>query len=179
MAVISILALVMSIVAVILAFIFIVPDHKREGFNKFWKFVHDTFNFKYLIVEKILQALYIFATVYVILFGFCMLFYVQPGYSGYYYSRPAQWLGGYGLLIMILGPIAVRLAYELIMMSILLVKNVIQINTKLQGTGEEKSDAAPVEFVEPTPAVTADVCPNCGAAVADAIFCANCGTKVK
>ena len=37
-------------------------------------------------------------------------------------------MGGYGLLIIILGPIAIRLSYELMMMAILLLKNVIAIN---------------------------------------------------
>lgn len=46
----------------VLAFIFIVPEKRREKPNAFGKFLHDTCNFKYLVVEKLLQALYIFAT---------------------------------------------------------------------------------------------------------------------
>ena len=40
-------------------------------------------------------------------------------------------MGGTGLLCIIVGPIAVRLSYELMMMAVLLVKNVISINRKL------------------------------------------------
>ena len=48
-----------AVVATILAFIFLVPEKRREKMNAFGRFLHDTVNFKYLLVEKILQALYI------------------------------------------------------------------------------------------------------------------------
>lgn len=76
-----------------------------------------------------LQALYIFATAFVILSGFFMLFQTTYGH----------WLGGYGLLTMILGPIVIRLVYELLMMMVLLVKNVIAINNKLKNQNNEGS----------------------------------------
>ena len=41
-----------------------------------------------------------------------------------------------GLLILVLGPILVRLAYEFLMLFVLLVKNVIQINNKLNGRSD-------------------------------------------
>lgn len=55
-------AILFAIAATVLAFIFIVPEKRREKLNAFGKFLHDTCNFKYLVVEKLLQALYIFAT---------------------------------------------------------------------------------------------------------------------
>ena len=57
-------AIILAIAATVLAFIFIVPEKKREKLNAFGKFLHDTCNFKYLVVEKLLQALYIFLTAY-------------------------------------------------------------------------------------------------------------------
>ena len=68
-------AIILAIAATVLAFIFIVPEKKREKLNAFGKFLHDTCNFKYLVVEKLLQALYIFLTAYFILQGFFMLFF--------------------------------------------------------------------------------------------------------
>ena len=122
-----VIALVLAVVATVLAFIFLVPEKRREKLNAFGKFLHDALNFKYLIVEKVLQALYIFATAFVILYGVLQLFNVQQSYWG----GGATWMGGRGLLLIILGPIAVRLSYELMMMAILLLKNVIAINRKL------------------------------------------------
>ena len=122
----DIIAILLAIIATVLAFIFIVPAKRREKMGKFGKFLHDACNFKFLIVEKILQALYIFFTALVILVGFFMLF--CSDWSG--------WMGGKGILLMILGPIAVRLSYELVMMAVLAVKNIISINSKLRNQNE-------------------------------------------
>lgn len=181
---ITILALVFAAIVTILAFIFIVPDKRRASLNRFGKFLHDTFNFKFLIIEKVLQALYILVTCYIVLVGFFMLFYVEK-----YYWGESKWFGGYGLLLMILGPIVVRLTYEGIMMFILLIKNVIQINNKLrypEDYNKKQSEPAPT-FVAPTaPAAPAApvasapkaFCTNCGAKLADgAAFCTECGSK--
>ena len=116
-----IIAGVLALVATVLAFIYVVPEKKREKLGAFGKFLHDTCNFKYLMMEKILQALYIFTTAAVIIFGVLMLFRTEYNY----WTGDRIWMGGYGLLIIILGPIAIRLSYELMMMAILLLKNVI------------------------------------------------------
>ena len=137
-----IIAGVLALVATVLAFIYVVPEKKREKLGAFGKFLHDTCNFKYLMVEKILQALYIFTTAAVIIFGVLMLFRTEYNY----WTGDRIWMGGYGLLIIILGPIAIRLSYELMMMAILLLKNVISINHKLADqTGKGSGDvfAAP------------------------------------
>ncbi len=122
-----IIAAVLAAAATVLAFIYIVPEKKREKLGAFGKFLHDTCSFKYLMVEKILQALYIFSTAAVILFGILLLFRTEYNY----WTDRTTWMGGYGLLFIVLGPIVIRLSYELMMMAILLVKNVIAINRKL------------------------------------------------
>ena len=176
----AVLSAVLAVVATVLAFIFIVPENRREKLNAFGKFIHDTCNFKYLIVEKLLQALYIFLTAFVILGGFFMLF--QSVYG--------HWLGGYGLVLMIVGPIMVRLIYELLMMAVLLVKNVIAINNKLKNqNGDHKNDI----FVTPdmrairdsfkpnapvAPAPQAPEAPNAQPAPEVRNFCARCGAKL-
>ena len=164
-------AIIFAIAATVLAFIFVVPEKKREKLGTFGKFVHDTVNFKYLIVEKILQALYIFATAYTILCGFFMLFMTTTTWTG------TRWLGGWGILLMLLGPIVIRLLYELLMMAVLLVKNVIEINCKLRAQDGAKANdvfAAPdmsglreklqKKFAKEEPEKPT--------------FCAKCGTKL-
>lgn len=179
LAVFIILASVLALVATILAFIFIVPEKKRARLNKFGKFLHDTVNFKYLIIEKILQTLYILATAFDVLLGFFLLFYVEPGYSNYYYSSPSVWFGGYGLLIMIVGPIAIRLVYEGLMMGILLIKNVIQINNKMKVEGEaNKGDIFAGPEIEKDGKPSTSFCQNCGKKVRVGAFCSHCGAKL-
>ena len=131
------IAVILSIAAVVAAFIFIVPQKKREKLNLAGRIAHDVVNFRFLITEKICQAAYIFFTVFLILAGFFLLFVSVP--INYYGDR--KWLGGYGLLLMILGPIVVRLIFEFLMMALLLVKNVISINSKLRAPGEPSDDA--------------------------------------
>lgn len=65
----GIIATILAIIATVAAFILVVPESKREKLGRFGKFLHDAVNFKFLIVEKILQALYIFVTAYLILCG--------------------------------------------------------------------------------------------------------------
>lgn len=101
---------------------------------------------------------------------------------------------------MVLGPIAVRLCYELLMMAVLLLKNVISINRKLKNQNERSADAdlfavpelhrtqpakpaapvAPVVPVAPaqpeTPAqpVAPSFCTRCGAHLDENGHCPNC-----
>ena len=176
-------AIILAIAATVLAFIFIVPEKKREKLNAFGKFLHDTCNFKYLVVEKLLQAIYIFLTAYFILQGFFMLF--QTSYG--------TWLGGAGLAIMIISPIVLRLIYELLMMMVILVKNVIMINKKLKDQNDSVSSsdvfAAPdmsemretlkqrKEAAQSRTAV-APAAPTAPAADEKPRFCVNCGSPL-
>lgn len=177
----GIIALIIAIAVTILTFIFIVPEKKRARMNAFGKFLHDTCNFKYLIVEKILQALYIFLTAYVILCGFFMLFMTTKSFWG-----ATHWLGGYGLLLMILGPIAVRLIYELIMMTVLLVKNVISINNKLRDQNDGGAARTDVFAGPDMSGVKASLqhkmnqmnASGGGAPTAGPKFCARCGAPL-
>lgn len=127
-----VLGIVLGIAGLVLSLIFITPEKKREKLPKFFKFLHDLFNFKFLVIEKVMQALYIFLTIFVIVFGFFTIFSFES-----YYGHVA-YLGAPGFLILIFGPIVVRLMYEGIMMFIILVKNTIKINEKL-GTPEDKA----------------------------------------
>ena len=140
-----IIAVVLAIAATVLAFIFIVPEKRREKLNAFGKFLHDLCSFKFLVVEKILQALYIFSTAFIVLYGVLQLSNVQRDY----WTGASRWMGGTGLLCIIVGPIAVRLSYELMMMAILLVKNVISINRKMADeTGSAGGDVFAAPDVE-------------------------------
>lgn len=183
MDVVSILAAITALAAAILAFIFILPEKRRVKLNQFGKFLHDLCNFKFLIIEKILQFCYVLATAFSIAAGFFMLFAVEEHYYGYYGYASSEWVGYYGFLVIILGPIAVRIAYELMMMALLAVKNIIQINNKLKNQNEDSADADPfatpnvTEYIPQQQPVANTFCPNCGTPKAPDTFCPNCGQK--
>ena len=116
---------ILAVVATVLAYIFIIPENKREGLNKFLKWVHDVCNFKLLYIEHILKALYILETAFCLIAGFLMLFSVIDAYFFTVY------IGWVGLLVMIVGPIITRLIYEALMLAVLHLKATREINDKL------------------------------------------------
>lgn len=132
---------VATIVCMVLVYKHIIPEKKRANLNKLGQFLHDVFNFKFLIIEKVLQFFYVLATIACVCFGISMIF----GVTAYEWRNKiySDWYGIYGILAAIVGPIAIRLSYEIIMMGLLLVKNVIQINKKLKNQTEEEAYQAP------------------------------------
>ncbi len=136
MGLVSVIAVLATIVAIILLYRFIVPEKRRPYLNKLGQFLHDVFNFKFLIVEKVMQFFYILATTFVVCYGVSMILGIDV-YRSAYYGSSTEWYGIYGILIAIVGPFAIRLAYELLMLFILLVKNVMQINKKLKASSDD------------------------------------------
>lgn len=170
-------ALILAIAATVLTMIFITPEKRRASLNKFFQVVADIFNFKSLLLEYIAKALYIFFTLFTVLGGFFLLF-IQP-------------LSG--LLLMILGPIVTRIIAEAVMMTIILVKNVIQLNNKIPNkNGEEQQspfftptqkpdNAAPQPPVMQPPVMQPPVMQppvsQPPAPQPDMAFCMYCGTR--
>ncbi len=148
---ISVVASILAVAATIAAMIFLVPAARREKLPPFMQFIHDLCNFKFLLLEKILQVLYVFSTVFVVFSGFFTLF----GQRIYGVYVPTF---GQGLLMMLLGPVLVRVVYECLMLGFLGVKNIIEINKKMPGTLEP----------EEKPTYTRKV---------NYVFCSQCGTR--
>ena len=133
------LGAITTIICTILAYKFIIPEKKRGNLNKLGQFLSDVFNFKFLIVEKILQFFYVLSTIACVCGGLFMIFGIEVYHSSYYDRTYTDWYGFYGILLALFGPIVIRLTFESAMLFILLVKNVMQINKKLasQTTTEE------------------------------------------
>ncbi|MBO5783374.1 MAG: hypothetical protein J6R33_00220 [Clostridia bacterium] len=128
-----ILGILSAIAATVLAFIFILPDKKKAALPDALKKIADILDFRTLFLEKIIKALYLFLTFSCICVGLFMLISVNYGF----YTD--MWMGGIGLLIMIVGPIVIRILFESTMLFILLVQNVMEINKKL--SEQDKKDA--------------------------------------
>ena len=133
---------ILALGGTIAACILIVPEKRRAGLNRFFRFLHDVFTFKNLIIEQILRVLYIFVTLFCVGCGFFLLFSGYRDYS-WYGSGSFHSLALPGLLLMVLGPVAVRVSYEMLMMFVLLVKNTMAINRKLSGPEQEPERPEP------------------------------------
>ncbi len=150
-----ILGILSALAATVLAFIFFLPEKKKANLPEGLKKIVDILDFRTLFLEKIVKAVYLFSTFACICIGLFMLISVNYGYYSDY------WMGGRGLLLMILGPIVIRIVFESTMLFILLVQNVIEINKKLSAKAEPAAPAEPEPVaVEP-----------------EYRFCTNCGTR--
>lgn len=152
-----VMAVLAAIAATVLLAIKVLPAKKDGTFSKkLVQHAHDYFNFKKLYLEQILKILFTFLTIASILVGvfsatlgnvFQFIGNISEAikYDYYEYMDKIIWktLGTNfltGIAIAVLGPIALRLAYELLMMFILLVKNVIDINGKLKVEKQEPKE---------------------------------------
>ena len=109
---------ILAIIGGILVY-FLFVKSKTEPKGKFAKWLKNFLSFKIMWLEPILKVVYYIATIFTILFSFIFLAH-----------------GGYGILMfflfLILGPIAIRLLYEMTMMFIMIWRNTKDIsdNTK-------------------------------------------------
>lgn len=155
-----ILGILTAIAATVLICIFILPEKKREKLNKFFKTLHDIFNFRQLLLEKILKITYVFFTVLCIVTGLLMIISVQ--WVG---TTVVKYFGLQGLILLVCGPVILRIIYEAAMMFIILVRNSNEINNKLPAK-EECCKEEPEKAAEPAE----EYVPNL-------VYCTKCGTQ--
>ena len=137
--VLAILGILCAIAATVLVFIFILPENKKDALPKFFKIVRRILNMDDLLIEKILKALYIFSTMFCVFGGFFELFNFQT-YSAFGYSTGVIWNGWQGLLLMIFGPVVVRLVYEALMLFVTLVQRVLSIDRKIPAPKQDAQE---------------------------------------
>jgi len=150
----AIIALGLTVVATLAAYVFILPEKRRDALSKCLQKLRDVLTFQTPPLEAILRALYIFATLYCVLSGLFMLF-------------TSFWTG---LNAVILGPVLLRITFELLMMFVRLVKNTAEINARLGGCCEPPEDQ-PEE--QPETAAPAPVKHG-----PDDKFCKECGSTL-
>lgn len=112
----GIIALILAIVGGILVY-FLFVKAKTEPKGKFLKWLKNFLSFKIMWIEPIMKVLYYIATIFIILFSFSYLA-----------------LGGSGILMfflsLILGPVVIRVLYEMTMMFIMIWRNTRDIAEK-------------------------------------------------
>lgn len=111
-----VIALVLSIIGGILVYIFFVSSKKENKLSSLLNWVKEFLNFDKMMIEVILKVVYLISTIFVILTSFSFIAY------------------DFGLffLNLILGPIFIRLVYELLIINISIWKNIIAINKKMK-----------------------------------------------
>lgn len=140
-----IIGIVLAVAATIFICVRVLPK-KYDGRldSKFLQFLHDFFNFKTFYIEALTKFIFVLLTCLCIFVGFLLMF-GKFEYYGYFGMTFTQSTFLYGLGIMLLGPLVLRVTYEFVMMAILLVQNVIDINRKMKAPATTAAAFAPAD----------------------------------
>lgn len=140
-----IIGIVLAVAATIFICVRVLPK-KYDGRldSKFLQFLHDFFNFKTFYIEALTKFIFVLLTCLCIFVGFLLMF-GKFEYYGYFGMTFTQSTFLYGLGIMLLGPLVLRVTYEFVMMAILLVQNVIDINRKMKASAANAASFAPAD----------------------------------
>lgn len=116
----SFIAIVLAIVAGILVYFMFVKSDKPVSKNL--QTVRDLLDFKTMLIEPILKIVYIVLTIFIILFAFGL---ISTSFVLF-------------LIVLIFGPLSLRIAYELMMINIMIWKNTKEINENLKPKSTKK-----------------------------------------
>lgn len=110
-----IVSAVLAIVGGIAAYVFFISKKNKGEYIGFVAWLHDFLNFKKFFVEVILKVMYIVTAIYITLGSFS---FISSSVASFF-------------LVLIVGNIIARIGYELILMTLTLVRNTTEINAKL------------------------------------------------
>ena len=179
--VLGILALAVALTALLM--VLVLPKEKDGHLPAVFQLIYDLFTPKVLVIEKLLQILYVFLTCLAVLYGIVVFF------SGFFTGLGNLVLG---LLVLAVGPVLLRVGYELLLLLVVQVKTVREINQKLGGAASPADDPVPPEApaapAEPGPQPPVPPvhhhtqplvhCPDCGTWYReDMPSCPICGTR--
>ena len=116
----TVIALVIAIAAGIMIYFMFVKSDKPVSENL--KKLKDLLDFKTMLIEPILKVVYICLTIFVILFSFGL---ISTSFVLF-------------LMTLIFGPLAIRIAYELMMINIMIWKNTKEINENIKPKATKK-----------------------------------------
>jgi hypothetical protein len=119
----AIVIFLLAVIAAALIAYFFLRDNRKDTYKGFMGHVSGLFNFTKYLVPLILKVLYAFATVYVILNG---LFMVLNG------SLP-------GLILLIVGPILVRIGFELTMLLYSIHEELVRVRKAAEGKAVQET----------------------------------------
>lgn len=108
-----------TLLITILLTVFVMPKRKDGKMNGFFQMLHNFFHFKRIYIVALLKFIYMLATIGLFCFGIAFMF---TGVKD-------AWM--ISLVSIVAGNIVLRFTYELLLLAILLVQNVIDINTEV------------------------------------------------
>lgn len=116
----TVIAFVIAIAAGIMIYFMFIKNDKK--FDKKLETLKELLDFKVMVIEPILKITYLCFTVFIILFSFSLISYSFVTF----------------LLVLIFGPLLVRLTYEFSLILVMIWKNTKEINESLKDKNSKK-----------------------------------------
>ena len=167
--------LVVAVVLTALLLVLVLPKQKDGHLPAFFQLLYDLFTPKALMIEKLLQVLYVFLNCLTVLFGIAIFF------NGFFAGFGRIVLG---LVILVVGPVLLRVIHELLLLAVMQVKATREINQKLDrltGAAGSRADQGTETQTPPAPPAGPMVhCTHCGTWYREgAGRCPVCGTQLQ
>lgn len=124
-----IISAVLAVVGGIVLYFTFLKKSNNEKFKGFWGWMYDFLSFKKMLIENLLKVLYLIFTCFITLSSFAVI-----GQSFLAF-----------LISLIGGNLVVRIAYEFLLVTLVICRNTTEINSKM--TAKELADAKKNEEV--------------------------------
>ena len=131
----AVIAAAGALIGTFALFILVLPDRRRPFLSPVLRAVADFLNMRRLMLEAILKAVYVFLNLLMILCGIFALFTVRDGVY-------------IGILMILLGPIVLRILHETIMLRLVTLKTLQEVRNHLRGE-DAPPEAVPEEARTP------------------------------
>ena len=116
----TVIAVILAIAAGIMVYFMFVKSDKPVSVNL--QKIRDLLDFKTMLIEPILKIVYIILTIFIVLFSFGL---ISTSFILF-------------LIVLIFGPLTLRITYELMMINIMIWKNTKEINGNLNQKNTKK-----------------------------------------
>ena len=116
----TVIAVILAIAAGIMVYFMFVKSDKPVSVNL--QKIRDLLDFKTMLIEPILKIVYIILTIFIVLFSFGL---ISTSFILF-------------LIVLIFGPLTLRITYELMMINIMIWKNTKEINGNLNTKNTKK-----------------------------------------
>ena len=148
----------LAIIAGFMLFFWFLSKKNEKKFTGFLGWVYEFLDFKKMLAESILRVTYLIFASYVTLFSFGYLLFTEGGSIG---GRLLTFL-----MFLVFGNAVVRVAYEFMLIALIICRNTTEINNKIGNAGffapvapQAEPVAANVPFVAPTAPAAQPVAP--------------------
>ena len=111
----TIVAFILAVVGGIVLYFTFLAKKNESKFKGFWGWVYDFLTFKKLLCENLLKVLYLISAIFITLSSLVMI-------SVNFFAC---------LIMLVVGNVVIRIAYEFLLVKLLICRNTTEINSKL------------------------------------------------